>query len=368
MAETTIKQTPLHAIHKTLGARMVEFAGWDMPIIYPAGTVAEVKACRSGSGLFDVSHMGEFRVKGEEALAFIQFIAANDASKLPPGKAQYSLLLNEGGGVKDDIIVYRVAGDEFLIVVNAGCKDKDWDWFGLYARRYHVSLSDESDQTALLAVQGPQAVQLVSKLADQPVFELKRFRFRAAKIDTIPCTVSRTGYTGDDGFEIFCAWDDSPKLWQILQDAGASPCSLSARDVLRIEAAYPLYGHELTEQQGAIISGVQWAIKTSKPDFIGRDAIVREAQDGPRRALAGLAMIEPKNAIAREGYLIYSEIAEEPVGRVTSGTLSPTLGHGIAMGIMGKSFVEPGTSLTVDIRGRRAQAEVVDLPFYRNGV
>ena len=368
MAQTTVKETPLYAIHKALGAKMVEFAGWDMPITYPAGTVAEVKACRAGAGIFDVSHMGEFRVRGEEALPFIQFIAANDSAKLSPGKAQYSLLLNEGGGVKDDIIVYRNAEDEFLVVVNAGCKDKDWDWFSLYARRYHVELSDESNQTALLAVQGPQAVPLVAKLADEPVSELKRFRFRPARIDTISCTVSRTGYTGDDGFEIFCAWDDAPKLWQVLQDAGATPCSLSARDVLRIEAAYPLYGHELTEQGSAIVSGVQWAIKTSKPDFIGRDAVVREAQDGPRRALAGLAMQEPKNAIAREGYLVYSQMAEEPVGRITSGTLSPTLGHGIAMAILGKGFVESGTPLTIDIRGRRANAVVTELPFYRNGV
>lgn len=368
MAEESVKQTPLYAIHTSLGAKMVDFAGWIMPITYPAGTVAEVKACRSGAGLFDVSHMGEFRVRGEEALPFIQFIAANDASRLSAGKAQYSLLLNEGGGVKDDIIVYRIADDEFLIVVNAGCKEKDWDWFSLYARRYHVSLEDESDSTALLAIQGPEAVRIASGLTDAPIGELKRFRFRQARIDGIPSIVSRTGYTGDDGFEIFCAWDDAPRLWQTLQDAGGSPCSLSARDVLRIEAAYPLYGHELTEQVSAIVSGVQWAIKTSKPDFIGRDAVVREAQDGARRTLAGVAMQEPKNAIGREGYLVFSEIAEEPVGRITSGTLSPTLGHGIAMAILGKGFAEPGTPLTVDIRGRRAQAVATELPFYRNGV
>jgi aminomethyltransferase len=316
MSGNSLKQTSLYATHKALGAKMIEFAGWEMPVAYPSGTVSEVKACRAGAGLFDVSHMGEFRVKGEEALLFIQFIAANDASRLAPGKAQYSLLLNEGGGVKDDIIVYRVGEDEFLVVVNAGCKDKDWDWFSLYGRGYHAALTDESDSTALLAVQGPKAVSLVASLSDKPVASLKRFHFTKAVVAGVDCTASRTGYTGDDGFELFCQWDDAPKLWQSLQNAGAEPCGLSARDVLRIEAAYPLYGHELLETSSAIVGGVQWAIKSAKPGFIGRDAVVREAQDGTRRALAGLAMTEPPNAIAREGYLVFSDMVEEPVGHI----------------------------------------------------
>jgi aminomethyltransferase len=363
-----LKQTSLNEIHKALGAKLIEFAGWEMPVSYPPGTASEVRACRAGAGLFDVSHMGEFRVKGEEALPSIQYIAANDASRLAPGKAQYSLLLNEGGGVKDDIIVYRIADEEFLVVVNAGCKDKDWDWFSLHGRGYHAKLTDESDSTALLAVQGPKAVPLVSSLSDNPISGLKRFHFTSARIAGADCTASRTGYTGDDGFELFCKWDDAPKLWAALQEAGAVPCGLGARDVLRIEAAYPLYGHELTESSSAIVGGVQWAIKSAKPDFIGRDAVVKEAQDGTRRALSGLAMKEPPNAIAREGYLVFSDVHEEPIGHITSGTLSPTLGHGIAMANLGKGFADPGTQLTVDIRGRRVAAEVVPLPFYRNGV
>lgn len=368
MSQVAAKRTSLFDTHKALGAKMVEFAGWEMPITYPEGTITEVKACRSRAGLFDVSHMGEFRVKGEEALPFVQHLTANDAARLTPGKAQYSLLLNEGGGVRDDIIVYRVGDCELLIVVNAGCKDKDWDWFQSYAANYDVDLADESDHTALIAIQGPDAVGMVAPLADSPVARLKRFDFQPAAICDIPCTVSRTGYTGDDGFEIFCAWDDAPKLWQTLQNAGAAPCSLSARDVLRIEAAYPLYGHELTESRSAIVSGVQWAIKTAKADFIGREAVVRQAQEGSREALCGLAMIEPKNAIARESYLVFSDVAHEPIGQITSGTLSPTLGHGVALAVLGKGFAEPGTTLAVDIRGRRAKANVVDLPFYRNGV
>lgn len=363
-----MKKTSLNSAHRALGAKMIDFAGWEMPVAYPLGTAGEVKACRAGAGLFDVSHMGEFRVKGDEALQFIQFIAANDASRLPPGKAQYSLLLNESGGVKDDIIVYRVGEEEFLIVVNAGCKDKDWDWFSLHGRGYHAQLTDESDSTALIAVQGPDARKLVGSLAEGFVDGLKRFHFKNARIAGVECVASRTGYTGDDGFELFCAWDDAPKLWDTLHNAGAVPCSLSARDVLRIEAAYPLYGHELTETSSAIVGGVQWAIKSVKPDFIGRDAVVKEAQDGTRRALTGLAMKEPPNAIAREGYLVFSDMVEEPVGHITSGTLSPTLGRGIAMANMGKGFSEPGTALTVDIRGRRIPTEVVPLPFYRNGV
>ncbi|HEX5322805.1 MAG TPA: glycine cleavage system aminomethyltransferase GcvT, partial [Capsulimonadaceae bacterium] len=287
-----MKKTSLNSAHRALGAKMIDFAGWEMPVAYPLGTAGEVKACRAGAGLFDVSHMGEFRVKGDEALQFIQFIAANDASRLPPGKAQYSLLLNESGGVKDDIIVYRVGEEEFLIVVNAGCKDKDWDWFSLHGRGYHAQLTDESDSTALIAVQGPDARKLVGSLAEGFVDGLKRFHFKNARIAGVECVASRTGYTGDDGFELFCAWDDAPKLWDTLHNAGAVPCSLSARDVLRIEAAYPLYGHELTETSSAIVGGVQWAIKSVKPDFIGRDAVVKEAQDGTRRALTGLAMKE----------------------------------------------------------------------------
>ena len=264
-----MKRTSLYDAHKAQGAKMISFANWEMPRDYGTGTVSEVKACRSGMGLFDVSHMGEFRVRGSEALSFVQYLTSNDASRLASGKAQYSLLLNEEGGVKDDILVYCEGGDDFLIVVNAGCKDKDWEWAALQARAFRVELTDESDQTALIAAQGPKAVAAVSQLAGSRFPSLRRFSFAKAMVAGVSCTLSRTGYTGEDGYEIFCAWEDAPSIWSALVGADGTACGLAARDVLQIEAAYPLYGHELSEAESPLEVGLQWAIKTVKPDFIG---------------------------------------------------------------------------------------------------
>ena len=343
---------------------MISFGDWEMPRDYSTGTASEVKSCRTGSGLFDVSHMGEFRVCGSEALDLVQQLTTNDASRLTPGKAQYSLLLNEEGGVKDDVIVYCDSVDDFLIVVNAGCKDKDWDWFNLHAKAFRVRLTDESSATSLVAIQGPDAVSIVESMADASVKSLKRFHFSTTMVAGVPCTVSRTGYTGEDGFELFCCWEDALTIWYRLIEKGAVPCGLAARDVLRQEAAYPLYGHELNEHESPLGLGLGWAIKSSKVDFIGRDDLVKRSQDGLRERLVGLIPTIP-NAIPREGHLVFADGRDEPIGRVTSGTLSPTIGSGIALARIGAGFAEPGLELSIAIRGRVVTAIVRDLPFYR---
>jgi len=357
-----MKQTSLHETHKGAGATMVPFAGWDMPVSY-AGTVGEVAAVRSGAGLFDVSHMGEVTATGAGAFEFVQSVTSNDVSRLGPGAAQYSLLLNETGGIIDDIIVYCRAANDYLIVLNAGCKDKDWAWLRAQAEgRPDLMLSDISDETALIAVQGPEAVEMVNVLAGGNVRNLGRFQFAALSLLGGDATFSRTGYTGEDGFEIFCGWSDAPALWNMLTERGAKPAGLGARDVLRLEAAYPLYGHELDAETGPFESGVGWAVKRSKGHFVGSDAL---PAGKPVRKLVGLRMDE--RAIPREHFPVYDAAGAE-AGQTTSGTWSPTVKAGIAMARLPSALAPPGTRVSVDIRGRRAPATVVALPFYRNGV
>ncbi len=361
-ATTDLKRTSLYHTHQSAGATLVPFAGWEMPVSY-AGTVAEVAAVRTAAGLFDVSHMGEASVTGPGALAFIQRVTTNDAGRLAPGRAQYSLLLNEGGGVVDDVIVYCRAPDDYFFVLNAGCKDKDWAWLQSQAAgRADVTLADVSDQTALIAVQGPAVVALVNGLVDHGSKELPRFAFAGRNWHGLPLTLSRTGYTGEDGFEIFCAWDDAPELWDTLVAAGATPAGLGARDVLRLEAGYSLYGHELDAETGPAESGVGWAVKKAKGDFVGRDAL---STPPPARRIVGLRMDE--RAIPREHFAV-SDAEGRPIGQTTSGTWSPTVKAGIAMARLDAAHAAPGTRVFVDIRGRRAPATVAPLPFYRNGV
>lgn len=342
---------------------MVPFAGWEMPVSY-AGTVSEVATVRSTAGLFDVSHMGEVTVTGTGAFDFVQFVTTNDAAKLSPGKAQYSLLLNESGGVVDDIIVYRRGEHDFLIVLNAGCKDKDWAWLKAQANgKLNVKLNDISDQTALMAFQGPQAVQITAYLLQDPsIVTLRRFHFGHGELSGCPVMLSRTGYTGEDGFEIFCAWQDAPLIWSLLTDAGAIPAGLGARDVLRLEAAYSLYGHELDIDSSPNESGVGWAVKMGKDNFLGREALVSHA---PQKSLVGLRM--DARAIPRENYPVFSAEGLQ-AGQTTSGTWSPTIKAGIALARLESRFVEIGSQVSIDIRGRSASATIVPIPFYRNGV
>ena len=361
------KRTSLFDTHAATGATLVPFAGWEMPVSYPGGTVAEVAAVRQGVGLFDVSHMGEVSVMGPGAFDFVQRVTTNDVSKLSSGQAQYSLLLNAAGGVIDDIIVYNGAPNDYFIVLNAGCKDKDWDWLQQNAAsNADVVLKDLSDDTALIAVQGPQAVELVARVAeDNRLGGLSRFHFTSGTISDTRLLLSRTGYTGEDGFEIFCPWEDAPEIWQTFLAWGAVPAGLGARDVLRLEAAYPLYGHELDAEHAPWQSGVGWAVKPGKGEFVGRAEAVRRKTSDPPQRLVGLKMNE--RAIPREGYGILDSDGNA-VGAVTSGTFSPTVKAGIAMARLATSAAQPGAHVFVDIRGRRAGATVVPLPFYRNGV
>ena len=358
-----MKQTSLYETHIAAGATLVPFAGWEMPVSY-AGTVAEVAATRTGAGLFDVSHMGEVTVQGIGAFDFVQSVTTNDVSKLAPGRAQYSLLLNEGGGIVDDIIVYCLGENNYMIVLNAGCKDKDWDWLEAQAKgRADVTLNDISDMNALIAVQGPKAVEVVSSIAPfYGLADIKRFHIERMIDYPMNLVFSRTGYTGEDGFEIFCAWEDAPSLWKQLTDAGATPVGLGARDVLRLEAAYPLYGHELDAETSPFESGVGWAVKMKKGEFVGRAAL-QEKQ--PAQKLVGLQM--DGRAIPREHYAV-SNAKGQVVGETTSGTWSPTVKAGIAMARVDFSAAALGTPVFVDIRGRQTPATVTKLPFYRNGV
>ncbi len=380
-----MKQTSLYETHKAAGATLVPFAGWEMPVSY-AGTVSEVAATRTSAGIFDVSHMGEVMVKGGGAFDFVQAVTTNDVLKVAvkdnllgkhqysPGKAQYSLLLNEHGGIIDDIIVYCLGENDYMIVLNAGCKDKDWDWLQAQALdRPNVVLTDISDQKALIAVQGPFAVKLVAEVMNKPgrnrghetnyqLEAIGRFNFIGIHEYGMPLILSRTGYTGEDGFEIFCDWEDAPVLWKVLADAGAVPAGLGARDVLRLEAAYPLYGHELDAVNFPSASGTGWAVKLKKGDFIGRDALQANAQ---AEQLVGIQM--EGRAIPREHYAV-TDAGGRRVGETTSGTWSPTIKAGIAMARLSLEAAAPGTDVFVDIRGRQAPAKVVKLPFYRNGV
>jgi len=362
-----MKRTSLYETHKAAGATLVPFAGWEMPVSY-AGTVAEVAATRTSAGLFDVSHMGEVTVKGAGAFDFVQSVTTNDVSNLTPGKAQYSLLLNERGGIVDDIIVYCLGENDYMIVLNAGCKDNDWAWLQAQAAGMDgVILKDISDLNALIAVQGPKAVEIAASLAaDSTVSGLKRFHFAPTKIrvPNVPqgALFSRTGYTGEDGFEVLCGWRDAPALWDALVAAGATPAGLGARDVLRLEAAYSLYGHELDVQNGPQESGVGWAVKMKKGEFVGRTAL---QENTPTQQLVGLQM--DARAIPREHYSV-SDAEGRVIGETTSGTWSPTVKAGIAMARVAQNAAVIGTPVFVDIRGRQAPATITKLPFYRNGV
>ncbi|MGO8673385.1 MAG: glycine cleavage system aminomethyltransferase GcvT [Capsulimonadaceae bacterium] len=361
-----MNQTPLIDQHRRLGAMIGPYAGWDMPITYPAGTKLEVEAVRRRAGIFDASHMGEIEVVGPAAQGFLQSTASNDITRLEVGQAQYSLLLNPDGGVIDDVIISRGSADDYLIVVNAGCYKKDLAWILKNATGVDgVRINDVSEVTALLAVQGPGAVALVESLSESTVANLRRFGLRTTSVAGVRTVVSRTGYTGEDGFELFCARYDATTLWEALVSAGAAPAGLAARNVLRLEAAYPLYGNELAEDVSPLESGVGWAVRLEKGAFVGRDAVAAARAAGPPARLAGLRLTD--RAIPRDGQAVLS-VGGNRIGVVTSGTYSPTLEAGIALARLDRQFATDGTEVRVDIRGRIAAAEIVRLPFYRNGV
>jgi aminomethyltransferase len=355
------QKTPLNKIHKQLGARMVEFAGWEMPVVYQ-GVKEEHLAVRKKAGLFDVSHMGEIEIKGPQAESIVQKVTCNDASRLKPGQSQYSAFLTEKGTFVDDVIVNRLAADCFLICVNASNTDKDYEWIRRFATG-DTSVENRSDNYSLIALQGPEAEKILNSIRARFVAPVPARPFTLVPTDLAggPVIISRTGYTGEDGFEIYGRPEDAEKIWNLLQEQGAVPCGLGARDTLRLEAAYPLYGHEIDETINPYEANLGWIVKLEKGEFIGQEAL-RKLREAPlQKKLAGVEMTEA--GIARQGCKIYQ--GDREIGGVTSGTLSPFLDRAIALGYVKKPFDEIGTKIAVDIHRKRRQAIIVSLPFYK---
>ncbi len=342
---------------------MVEFAGWEMPVQY-RGVIEEHLAVRSRAGLFDVSHMGEVEVSGPGALDLCQLLTANDVSRIKVGQAQYNLLLNENGGTVDDIVVYRLETDHFLVCVNAANTDKDFQWIREKSEG-EVEVQDASSRYVQLALQGPLAERILQCLTSLRLEGMKPFHFSFGEVSGVRCLISRTGYTGEDGFELYCDPDRGEGLWDSLMNAGSDvglqPAGLGARDTLRLEKGYPLYGHELNDSTTPLEAGLEWVTKFSKGPFLGREALLRKKQEGVRRKLVGLELTDP--GIARSHYPILKR--GEPVGQVTSGTKSPTLGRSIALGYVVGGETGVGNDVEVEIRGRKVGARIVSLPFYR---
>jgi aminomethyltransferase len=364
--EMTLKHTPLYAEHVALGAKLVPFAGYEMPVQYSHGITAEHQAVRAAAGLFDVSHMGEVEIRGEGARDFVQFVTSNDVDRIEVGQAQYSTLLNDEGRLLDDLLVYRLH-DRYMLVVNASNREKDMAQLRRYAGRFAVQIDDRSDATALLALQGPRAEAILAPFSDLSLIDLGYYRFRAGRIDGRPALISRTGYTGEDGFELYVLAEDAVHLWRRLLEAGAEhglvPAGLGARDSLRLEMGYALYGNDLDEQHTPLEAGLGWVVRLGKGEFVGRDALVRQKEEGITTRLAGFRLLE--RGFPRPGYPVAA--GGGPDGIVTSGTVSPTLGAGIGMAYLPAAFTEPGTAIEIVIRGQGVAAEVVKPPFYTAG-
>jgi aminomethyltransferase len=362
MSHAGPEKTPLHAAHVALGARMVEFAGFEMPVQY-SGVVDEHTAVRTAAGLFDVSHMGEFVFQGERALATLEAMVPTNVSRLSPGRALYTVLMNDAGGIVDDVIVYRVGAQDFMVVVNAANRAKDLAWCEAHLQP-GCELRDVSHVFALLAVQGPRAAEILARASAIDLAALAPFDFAEGLVAGIQCIVSRTGYTGEDGFEVFCSGAATPALWDALLAEGAGvgvkPCGLGARDSLRTEMRFCLYGQDIDDTTTPLEAGLGWLVKLDKGDFIGRDVLVRQKADGLRRKLVGFEMIEP--GIARHGHAIVDGGAK--VGVVTSGTHSPTLGRAIGLGYVPADLARVGAEIAIDIRGKARRARVCKTPFY----
>jgi aminomethyltransferase len=361
-ASAALKRTPLSALHRELGARMVDFGGWEMPVQY-AGILEEHKAVRERVGLFDVSHMGELKVSGRDAGASLQALTPNDVSKLVDGRIHYSAFLTDQGTFVDDLLVYRRSGDDYLVVVNAGNTDKDFAWAKERARG-DVRVENHSDRYALIAVQGPKAAALLARVADPDPGDLPYYGFREGKVAGFPALVSRTGYTGEDGFEVYCRPEDAEAIFRRLlgegEAYGVQPCGLGARDTLRLEAKMALYGNDIDDTVTPLEADLGWIVKMSKGDFVGRQALAAQKQSGVPRKLVGFEMVD--RGIARHGYRAKTSAG---AGVVTSGTHSPTLGKPIGLALLPAAASAVGTELEVDIRGRGAAARIVPTPFYK---
>ena len=374
-ANAILRKTPLNALHRRLGAKMVNFGGWDMPVEYPlsGGLVAEHKSVRNGVGIFDVSHMGDIRVHGRKtpgaALAAVQHITMNDASKLAIGQAQYSAMLYPEGTFVDDVIVHRLGEEDYLLVINAGTREKDVTWVRENTGNFDCKVEDRSDAYTQLAIQGPRTVDVLGKLTDAPLDSIKYYWFTHGTVCGLRDTlIARTGYTGEDGFEIYIPSDvdTGERVWKQVIDAGKElgivPCGLGARNTLRLESKMALYEHEISDKINVWEAGLDRYCKIEKGEFIGRAALAEARAAGLQRTLVGLEMVE--RGIARDGYGCLNEQGDT-IGVVTSGSPSPTLSKNIALAYVAPAFSAIGSSVYVEIRSQRCRAQVVPTPFYK---
>jgi len=364
-AEAPLKKTPLNARHRASGARMVPFGGWDMPVEY-SGLSDEHAAVRTRAGLFDVSHMGEIEIAGKDALAAVQRISCNDASKLQVGQAQYSGLLTPQGTFVDDLLVYRLGPAHFLLVVNAGNIAKDYAWMAEHIQGAGDAVAvDASSRYALVALQGPEAANVLQPLTGVDLAGMKYYWFGHGEVASVRATISRTGYTGEDGFEIFIPPGSADRVWQAILESGKAadviPCGLGARDTLRLEAGMRLHGNDIDETTTAVEADLTWIVGWKKDDFIGARALRDQKASGPTRKIVGFEMLE--RGIGRHGYDAY--IGDAKAGVVTSGTQTPFLKKAIGMAYLPVEHAAPGSEFDVDIRGRRTRARVVPMPFYK---
>jgi aminomethyltransferase len=372
--ETTtpvIRRTALNAVHRQMGAKMVEFNGWDMPVEYPSagGIIAEHNAVRTGVGIFDVSHMGDIRLQGPEALAAVQHISMNDASRLAVGQAQYSAMLYPQGTFVDDVIVHRLGEDEYLLVINAGTREKDFNWVRDNTRQFDCKVENLSDDFTQIAIQGPKGVDLLQKLTDANLAAVKFYWVTRGTVCGLKnILIARTGYTAEDGFEIYVPSDEatSAMVWNRVLEAGKEfgvvPCGLGSRNTLRLEGKLPLYGHEISDTIDVWEAGLDRFCKMEKPEFVGRAALEKAKASGVKRTLVGLEMVE--RGIARDGYKVLDDTGRE-IGYVTSGSYAPFLKKNIALAYVPPEFGSIGASVRVEIRGQGVGAQVVPTPFYR---
>lgn len=370
MTSENLKQTPLNDAHRELGGKMVDFGGWDMPVQYKAGVIEEHMRTREAIGLFDVSHMGEIWVEGPGAADFVNRLTTNDVNALTDGRIQYTALTNENGGIVDDLLVYRFAPDKYLLVVNAGTTDKDWDWMTKHKKDEQVVLTNASSDYCQIAIQGPNAAALVQSLTDTDLSELKYYWFTTGRVDGIESIISRTGYTGEDGFEVYAESGAAVQLWNKFLEAGKFgeaggilPAGLAARNTLRLEAGMSLYGHELSDDITPLEAGLGWITKFDKGDFIGSDILAKQKEEGAARKIVGFEMSE--RGIARDDCDVYAD--DKRIGRVTSGSPAPFIKKNIGFAILPAEFANIGREIKIDVRGKQLAATVVKTPFYKRG-
>jgi aminomethyltransferase len=364
MTTSALKRTPLHHVHAALGAKLVPFAGFEMPVQYPTGITAEHRAVREKAGLFDVSHMGEFFVRGAQAVEFVNHVTTNDVAALKPGQAHYSTILREDGTTVDDCLVYR-EGDGLMMVVNGSNIEKDFAHISQYLHRFDATLLDRSEQIALLALQGPEAARILQKHTDVDLSGIRYYEFVTGDIGgVLDVVISRTGYTGEDGFELYFQAEDAETIWKALTASGeVTPAGLGARDSLRLEMGMALYGNDIDGTTTPLEANLGWLVKLKKGEFVGKDVLVRQKEQGLTRKLSGFTVTE--RAFPRHGYPVFFQ--GQQVDTVRSGTSSPTLGVGIGTCYLPLAATAEGTPLEIEIRGKRVPASVAKMPFHKGG-